>query len=188
MVRNEAVLSHVAFLVPSAEKAASVFSKEGLGATEAQIWDGEGTLEIYVGDYERQSALPLLMEPVKPGAYLRAMEKRGPGLHHIALDVLNLTAFTESLVGTGWLLHPRSLRTLQDNKTVYLVRSGMPVIIEVQEREVLPSQPALVEEIHMNLSATQMEMMKSLGLTQVKQAGELALVLGNRKIYFKDMI
>lgn len=41
---------------------------------------------------------------MKEGAYTRAMKKRGPGLHHIAVDVLNLESFVDDLSGSGWLL------------------------------------------------------------------------------------
>lgn len=79
----------------------------------------------------------LLMEPIKPGAYQRVLEKRGPGLHHLAIDVLHLEQYIESLAGSGWLLHPVSIKTMKQSQTAYLARPGFPGLIEVQERKEL---------------------------------------------------
>lgn len=49
-------------------------------------WEGEGTLEIYI-EREKGNSL-LLMEPIRAGAYQHALEKRGPGLHHLAINLM----------------------------------------------------------------------------------------------------
>ncbi len=131
------VLNHIALLVPNAVKAAEYLRQFDFKIGPAQPWEGEGTLEVYVGDLDSQMGNLLLMEPVKEGAYTRAMTKRGPGLHHIAIDVLNLKTFIDELSGTGWLLHPKSLKTVEDTQTAWLVRPGVPALIEVQQRDTI---------------------------------------------------
>lgn len=192
-------VNHVALLVPSVKKAAAVLTREGFPVGPAERWEGEGTLEIYVGKREvekretgergtidraradggtsfaeapsAQSALLLLMEPVAPGAYRRALDKRGPGLHHIAIDVPSAEAFLAGAPG-GWLLHPRSLETYRRTKTVYLGRPGMPTLIEVQEREPTGGAP-FVERVSLPLAGAGEEIARfeSLGLGSFVEAG-----------------
>ena len=189
MVAPSAVLSHVALLVPSTEKAAPIFGKLGLEVNEPQVWEGEGTKEIYIGNLKSQMALPLLMEPVNEnGSYARALKKRGPGIHHIAVDVLNIEEYVQSLSGSGWFLHLHSLKHLRQMKTVYLARPGMPTLIEVQEKESLCQDPPVIAEIHMNLEPAQMTMMQALGLKQIVVANETAVTINNQKIYFKELV
>ncbi|MEN0059868.1 MAG: VOC family protein [Bdellovibrio sp.] len=113
--------SHTAILVPSVRKAADYLKKFDFKIGKEEEWDGEGTKEIYVELGQANSLL--LMEPIKPGAYQRALEKRGPGLHHLAVDVLNLDSFLESITLSGWLIHPISLKTMKETKTAWL-KSG----------------------------------------------------------------
>lgn len=77
--------NHVAILVPSVKKAAIYLGQFGFQIGEEEQFDGEGTREIYVESGLGNSLL--LMEPLGHGPYRRAMVKRGPGLHHIAIDV-----------------------------------------------------------------------------------------------------
>ena len=114
--------SHVALLVPSVRKTADYLRRFNFHVGKEEDWDGEGTREIYI-EKDKANSL-LLMEPIKPGAYQRALEKRGPGLHHLAIDVLNIETYIESLVGSGWLLHPKSVKTIKEFQTAYLARPG----------------------------------------------------------------
>ena len=95
-------LNHIALLVRSARSGAGLLKKYGLVTGPLQTWEGEGTLEVYAGE-ESLSARLLLMEAVKSGAYARALEKRGPGLHHLAVDVPDLGSYIAGLSGSGWL-------------------------------------------------------------------------------------
>lgn len=112
---QKTILNHVAILVRSVDSAATFLSSYGFHTGPKETWDGEGTAEIYVG-CEDQTAKLLLMEPVKQGAYTRAMEKRGPGLHHIAIDVMNLelTKKEEAIVMTLGL---DNIRPSKDDNT-----------------------------------------------------------------------
>lgn len=59
--------SHVAVLVPSVRKAADFLQKFDFQISQEEVWDSEGTKEIYV---ERDKANSLLLvEAVRPCAH-----------------------------------------------------------------------------------------------------------------------
>ncbi len=132
----KSVLNHIAILVGSIEETieASSFPNEIIGPVET--FPSEGTKEVYVGP-ENQLGRVLLMQPNGDGPYLNALKKRGPGLHHVAIDVENLDNFLNCLPGSGWFLHPKSISFYKDSRQVYLCRPGVSTLIEVQERKVL---------------------------------------------------
>lgn len=182
------VPSHVALLVPSVRKAGDYLSKFDFQIGKEEVWDGEGTREIYV-EREKGNSL-LLMEPIKPGAYQRALEKRGPGLHHLAIDVLNLESYLESLAGSGWLLHPTSIKTMKQSQTAYLARPGFPALIEVQERKELTEHQLFVQEVSIPFDSTLNGLLKHIGLMRiVKSSSEDAtLSLGGQVILLRDLL
>lgn len=129
MIRFE--IDHVALLVGSIEGAVERLCVPAtLSAIEE--YPAEGTRELYVGDAGVPARL-LLMQPIGPGPYERALEKRGEGLHHLAFCVEDLSAFIESISGTGWLLHPQSLQTVASIRQIWLCRPGVRALIEVTE-------------------------------------------------------
>lgn len=178
--------SHVAVLVPSVRRAADHLQKFNFQIGLEEVWDGEGTKEIYV---ERSKANSLLlMEPIKSGAYQRALEKRGPGLHHLAIDVLNLEGYIESLSGSGWLLHPASIKTMKQSQTAYLARPGFPGLIEVQERHELKEQPLFVDRISLTFDSSLQGMLKYIGLDSiVTSSSSQDLFLGGHVMQMKDL-
>jgi hypothetical protein len=88
----------------------------------------------------------LIVEAIGIGPYQRAIEKRGPGLHHLALNVSDLEEFILSLSGSGWLLHPHSIASMK-YKTAWLTRPGMPLLIEVHQIKPQETPSFFVEEI-----------------------------------------
>ncbi|MEK6705026.1 MAG: VOC family protein [Bdellovibrionota bacterium] len=163
--------SHVAVLVPSVRKAADHLRQFNFQIGKDEVWDGEGTKEIYV-EREKSNSL-LLMEPIKPGAYQRALEKRGPGLHHLAIDVLDLEGYLESLAGSGWLLHPTSIKTIKKVQTAYLARPGFPGLIEVHERKELKDRPLFVDGISLKFDSSLNGLLKHTGLDSIVKSGQV---------------
>ena len=184
---NKISPSHVAILVPSVRKAADYLKQFNLQIGPDEIWDGEGTKEIYI-EREKNNSL-LLMEPVKPGAYQRALDKRGPGLHHLAIDVLNLESYIESLSGSGWLLHPKSIKTIKQSQTAYLARPGFPSLIEVQEKTELVDKPLFVNEILLKMDSSMAGLLKHIGLELIIKVTkeQSVLLLGEHKIQLQDL-
>ena len=158
----KSVLNHIAVLVPNALKSVKYLEKFNLAVSPANKYEGTGTLEVYVGDLNSQTANLLLMEPITEGTYLSAMKKRGPGLHHIAIDVLNIETYIDYLSGSGWLLHPKSLHTIKHSQTAYLARPGIPTLIEVQQCDVLSESPLFISNLMIpNLSPINIEIIRS---------------------------
>lgn len=182
-MRNQAKLSHVAFLVRSANKSAGSPELAPFHKGPAETWEGEGTLEIYIGPDDSTARL-LLMEAVADGAYRRAFQKRGPGLHHIAIDVLNLEDYILNLSGSGWFLHPQSLKTMNKTKTAFLARPGIPLLIEVQEQEKLSNKTQFIETVELPLSIETMGIVKCLGASELvlSQDNQFWLRVGSERI------
>lgn len=162
---SKSLPSHIAILVPSVRKAADKLKKFQFQIGPEEVWESEGTKEIYL-EREKGNSL-LLLEPTKDGPYQRALKKRGPGIHHLAIDVLNLEAFIESLLGTGWLLHPTSLKTIKHTQTAYLARPGFPALIEVQEREKLIEKSLFVDEILLRIDPMLVGLVRAIGLDKI---------------------
>lgn len=180
--------SHVAVLVSSVRKTADFLCRYGFQIGEEEDWEGEGTREIYV-EREKGNSL-LLMEPIKPGAYQRAMEKRGPGLHHLAIDVLNFESYLESIEGSGWLLHPASIKTIKKSHTAYLSRPGFPALIEVREQKELVERPLFVTNISIPIDMPLVKLIKYIGLEKIvrQTSGAAALSLSGRTIEWKEFV
>ena len=100
----KASLNHVAILLPSVQKAAEYLRSFGFKINSLDEF--VETHEIYIGDRSTFSATLLLMQPNQEGSYTRAIKKRGPGLHHIAIDVLDLsTPITFNIQGSEKMQH-----------------------------------------------------------------------------------
>jgi hypothetical protein len=119
----------------------------------SQLFPEEGTRELYVGS-EACSGRLLLIEPISAGPYKQSMAKRGPGLHHVALGVESLERFADSLIGSGWLLHLCSLRSMRELRTVWLARPGIPFLVEVSqdERPDSPGEQLFLSDVEIPVS------------------------------------
>lgn len=126
-------MDHVAVLVDDIEATAEAWKLSA--AQEIEAFPGAGARELYCRT-EGRSARVLLMQPIGPGPYARAMTERGPGLHHVALRVDDVRGFVTSVVGSGWPLHPRSLETVESRRQAWLCRPGFPCLIELSEESV----------------------------------------------------
>ncbi len=131
----------------------------------------------------------LLLEPIGPGAYQRAMEKRGPGLHHFAIDVTDLDSFISSLVGTSWKLHPISTQTIKKTRTAWFSSPGFPALVEVQEREEIALRPLFVEKVSMRMNTDPSLLMKAMRLEEIIQPTNTSTTLSllGKPIQLKDL-
>jgi hypothetical protein len=181
----KSVLNHVAILVSNIESVVgkNYFDSELLGDIEE--FPSEGTREMYIGSSDQMGKL-LLMQPNGKGPYESAYNRRGCGLHHIAIDVLNIDEFVDSLAGSGWMLHPKSLSFYKSIKQVWLTRSGVPTLIEVNEREKLVNDRFFIEELEFPFS--EMRLLESLRCRNIK-IGENALIrLDSHDILISDLL
>lgn len=140
------VLDHVSVLVRSVDATAKLFAGSGMHVGEKEAFSDIGTEEIYIGNPESR-ALLLLQAAVFDGAYRRALEKRGTGIHHLALCTDDFDASHEKLADLGWLVHPASLRNYKMGKTVFYARPGVHALLELITQKVVPTGPALISEV-----------------------------------------
>jgi hypothetical protein len=184
-VKLESALSHIAILVPSVRKATDHLLKYGFEFGDKDVFDE--TNEIYVqGDAHNPL---LLIEAKETGSYRKALEKRGPGIHHIALDVTDLNLYLKSLEGSGWLLHLTSVRSIKDLKTAYLARPGFPCLIEVQEKKKLMNGPLFVEKVHMKFDSGLEKLVKAIGQSDFLKRSEepTSLQIRGQTIALQDL-
>jgi hypothetical protein len=126
-------IDHVGILVSNLEHSLKSLRPHGWPIGEIEEFPSEGTKEVYVGPVGATGRL-LLMQAVSEGPYRAAMVKRGPGIHHIAINAPDVTAFLDPVSGSGWYLHPTSLATYKKHKTIWLSRPGVPLLVEVVEK------------------------------------------------------
>lgn len=94
-----------------------------------ETFPAEGTQEQYVAISVRSPSL-LLIQATAAGPYQRALNKRGPGLHHIGFKTSALAAQVSRLCAQGLLVHPISSQTSGQGVS-WLYRPGMPFLIEL---------------------------------------------------------
>jgi hypothetical protein len=88
----------------------------------------------------------LLLEAIKDGPYKHALDKRGPGLHHLGVWIPNLEEYADQLGNAGWFMHSKSLVTFRKQKTTYFLRPGNPYIVEAYEN-VAPIGAPSIEQL-----------------------------------------
>jgi methylmalonyl-CoA/ethylmalonyl-CoA epimerase len=132
-------MDHVALLVASVETVLARLGTLGLSVGPVEEFPADGTREAYVGAPECRGRL-LLMQPLgAEGPYARALAARGPGLHHVAI---NVTALEEHVAHVrGWLLHPTSLESVAKHRTAWLARPGVGTLLEIRETAPVVGQP-----------------------------------------------
>jgi hypothetical protein len=116
-------LDHVALVVVDLERSLRRAREAAPDVTVGPIeeFPAEGTREVYLG---ADGARLLLLQPIgATGPYARALARRGPGLHHVALAVPEPRAALADL--PGWRVHPASGRTL------WLCHPGVGTLVEV---------------------------------------------------------
>lgn len=163
------VLDHVALVVERLESALERLEGCGLEVGPTETFPGEGTREVYVGA-SRRGAL-LLMEPLgDEGPYARALQRRGPGLHHVAFNVASIPQSVDALGGSGWCLHLRSLETFASSQTVWLTRPGVGALIELHASTAARALPAAVSAVEIPVGGTAKPLLEAFGCAEVRRA------------------
>ncbi len=156
------LLDHVCVMVSDVRKTARSFNSLGFKIEPESEFKGEGTREIYVE--KNKTASLLLVQAIAPGPYQRAYEKRGPCLHHLCLHVKDLTHFIKSVEASGWFLHLKSFEMIRKSKTLYLCRPGVPMLIEVHERELTKSSEPFMTQIEIKMDVVYLKLFEFLNL------------------------
>jgi methylmalonyl-CoA/ethylmalonyl-CoA epimerase len=120
-------LDHVSVLVRDLPRACEPLRRMGLALSEPEEFAAEGTREVYVG-VAGSGARILLQQAISDGPYLRALQKRGPGLHHLAIATEDLGTHLKGLEHHGWRRHEASAAA---EGTAWLFLPGAPFWVEV---------------------------------------------------------
>lgn len=181
----ESVLNHIAVVVDNIEKVLIHTQFDHTFIGEIETFPAEGTRELYIGSDVQMGRL-LLMQAIGTGPYQRAFEKRGSHFHHIALDVINLDEFVLNLVGSGWLLHPVSLSFYKQQRQVYLCRPGTPILIELQEKDILIDTDYFIDK--MEFPFAESRLLDSLNCQYLGMKDKANFKIGNMNFSLKDLV
>lgn len=183
----EVSFSHVALLVPSVDTSGEYLKTCGFQLGAPEIFGGEGTKELYAGSYATQKGLLLLLEAVAEGPYKRALAKRGPSLHHIAIDVLDVESFAKEAVTVGWKLHPASQDTMS-HQTAWLYFEGIPTLIEIHQTKKITTKSAQVSRIGLPIAKQQASLFQAIGLGGIVELdNDFCFIVDGREMTFQQI-
>ena len=123
--------NHIAILVRDIDAVSSVLPP-GCTLQAPEDQPTEGTRERYVTVGGEDTPSLLLMQAIASGPYSRALQKRGPGLHHVGCVCADIEREIAEGNTQRLLLHPISLRTRKFG-VVWLCRPGVPYLVELME-------------------------------------------------------
>lgn len=160
-------LDHVSILVDSVDATANLFADSGIHIGKKEAFRDVGTEEIYIGNPEYQ-ALLLLQAAAGDGAYRRALEKRGTGIHHLAISTDDFESSNEKLSILGWFVHPHSLRKYKRGTTVFYVRPGVHTILELITKKDMPTGLCLISEVLIHTEPGKENCINGIGVSGLK--------------------
>lgn len=176
-------LDHVALLVSSLEASLERLQESGLAAGPVESFPSEGTREVYLGDPDRPARL-LLLESTGEGPYQRALQKRGPGLHHVAVEVADPAAFAAE--AQGWLLHPHTLQS--QPRTLWFARPGVGALLEVTKGGAITGAPQLCVGVSVEDEALGKLLELAPGLEAAPVGGAWIEVEGGPRLAVADLV
>ena len=180
---EKSYLNHVAFLVKSIDDILEKFSFNKNLVSEINEYQTEGTKEVYIGG-DKQKGRLLLIQTIGDGPYKKTLKKRDYGIHHIALDVVNVDNFLTNLSESGWLLHPKSIYFYNKNRQIWLCRPGIPVLIEIQENKLLSKACSFIKQL--TFPFQEQKILDSLACSKLAQ-GPFAIMFENSSINLRSV-
>jgi hypothetical protein len=175
-------LDHIAILTTSLEK---TVGKLPVSFTPQAVEEQpkEGTREQYVRWPSDTGPSLLFMEPSHEGPYQRALEKRGPGLHHLGCVTDNLEDAVHYFAKQTLLLHPISLKTY-NNRTVWMCRPGVPFLLELYQSSEIIMEGADRVSIDLPASSPGMATIGFIPGTEVRFSAnkQIAISIGNLRL------
>ena len=185
-------LDHVALLTRSVEGTVAKLTQEGTIDGQAvgpiETFPAEGTRECYIG---AASGKLLLMEAVGTrGPYVRALAKRGPGLHHVAFTVPDLQS---ALALGGWQQHAICAKSVPRG-TGWLFCRGVPTLLELTEdtrgSECGEASTSIVEGLSLPVPAElapTVDQLAACGMRSEAVGGAVQLSIRGRQMRVEDL-
>ncbi len=174
-------LSHIALLVASLEAASRRLGARSTAVASSamgQIEDcpHEGTREVYLGPHGATTRLLLCQATNPAGPYGRALARRGPGLHHIALSVPLIEEYLAGLAGSGWYVLPQSVRMIARGGA-WLARPGVHALVEICQMPEHAAEP-FIDEIEIPMQLPDQRMIERLSVAGRPLHGVRAVPVG----------
>ena len=125
-------IAHIGIAVKDAEAALKLYREVlGLESTHTEIVENQKvkTVHIPIGD----SSIELLESTSPEGVVAQFIEKRGEGIHHIAIEVPDIHAALDKMKTAGFRLIDETPRIGADNMLIAFVhpRSTNGVLLEL---------------------------------------------------------
>lgn len=125
-------IAHIGIAVKDADAALKLYQDVlGLEPSSVEIVETQKvkTIHIPVGD----SSIELLESTSPDGVVARFIEKRGEGIHHIAIEVDDITATLDQMKSAGFQLIDETPRLGAGNKLIAFIhpRSTNGVLLEL---------------------------------------------------------
>jgi len=183
------ILDHIALVVNSVDQSIQKLKKYNFAIGEINEFPSEGTKEVYIANQHDYGKL-LLMEPISAGPYRKALQQRGAGLHHVAINVESIERYLEMLSGSGWYLHLHSFSSLKYD-TVWLARANTPLLIEVHQLDLCSvenSADLMVEKVLLNVPVSA-HLLNSLQIKELSlsEKSETQLVIEGRTFNLPEL-
>jgi hypothetical protein len=183
------VLDHVSILVNSVDKSAQKLAVYGFIVGNKETFDDVGTEEVYIGSFE-MTALLLLQGVIGDGPYKRAMEKRGCGLHHIAICTDDFEEHNELLSNLGWYIHPYSMKKYHPENPMFYVKPGVRGIIELITKKETVDGERFINEVMIRVDKGFERCINGLGVNGLKCSvdEEPSIIIAGRKIVINELV
>jgi methylmalonyl-CoA epimerase len=127
-------VAHIGIAVKDAEAALQLYRDLGLESCHTEIVESQKvkTVHIPIGD----SSIELLESTSPEGVIARFIEKRGEGIHHIAIEVPDITEALARLREEGYRLIDETPRRGAGNMLIAFVhpKSTSGVLLELCQR------------------------------------------------------
>jgi methylmalonyl-CoA/ethylmalonyl-CoA epimerase len=113
-------LNHIGIAVENLEAASADFKRLGfeVSPTEIQAADGVKLAFIQIGDTRLELLEPIQNESGEASAIAGFLKKRGPGLHHLAIEVEDVNEKLDALTKNNVRLIDKKARTGAHNTDV----------------------------------------------------------------------
>jgi methylmalonyl-CoA epimerase len=139
-------LEHLGIAVADADAAVALFARLlGAAPYKRETVEREGVRTVFFGDGGQPDRAPKLelLEALSPDSPVaKHLEKRGPGLHHVAFEVEDLEAAMARLAGLGFQLLADAPKPGADGKRIVFLhpKSTAGVLVELCETVAAPAE------------------------------------------------
>lgn len=132
---DQRTLDHVGIAVASLDEVIPLWERLlGASSTDREVVEAQDVEVVFIGSGPSRVEL---LAPLRPNSRVaQFLERRGPGIHHVAFRVMDITAALEDLRSEGYVLVDETPREGAHGGRIAFVhpRSVNGVLVELVER------------------------------------------------------